>query len=310
MSSSSKGYQFTISGDSMTAIYEVERGHVKLERMDNDETWTFDGANVIQTEMDHGRLETTTYSDVNGDGLFVKASKTYSGAAGYTNQSEGHGHSSGSQPLPGVIGSSENGYQFDLATNGVVMAVHEVKHGRVEAERMDGNEAWTFDGVDVIQTETQYGKVETSIYTDANQNGLFQKAFELEVLNGANQRSLETYQFTLAGGAVATGDAAAPGDAIAGMMELGRRGWKLDRIDANETIEVVNVGADSLILKTQTQRNGEIEFSVFRDDDGDGLWSQIANGETRDVFVTLDGQVDLVGLVNAGLLQAADTLMA
>ena len=94
------------------------------------------------------------------------------------------------------------------------------------------------------------------------------------------------------------------------MMELGRRGWKLDRIDANETIEVVNVGADSLILKTQTQRNGEIEFSVFRDDDGDGLWSQIANGETRDVFVTLDGQVDLVGMVDAGLLQAADTLMA
>lgn len=310
MSSSSKGYQFTISGDSVTAIYEVERGRVKLERMDGKATWTFDGTNVIQTENDDGRLETTTYSDVNGDGLFVKASKTYSGTAGYTNQSEGHGHSSGSQPLPGVTGSSESGYQFDLATNGVVMAVHEVKHGSVEAERMDWNETWTFDGVDVIQTETQYGKVETSIYTDANQNGLFQKAFELEVLNGANQRSLETYQFTLAGGAVATGDAAAPGDAIAGMMELGRRGWKLDRIDANETIEVVNVGADSLILKTQTQRNGEIEFSVFRDDDGDGLWSQIANGETRDVFVTLDGQVDLVGMVDAGLLQAADTLMA
>ena len=75
MSDSSKGYQFTLSGNTVTAVYEVEHGRVKFERMDSDETWSFDGTNVIKTEWDDGRLETTTYSDANGDGLFFKASR-------------------------------------------------------------------------------------------------------------------------------------------------------------------------------------------------------------------------------------------
>ena len=91
---------------------------------------------------------------------------------------------------------------------------------------------------------------------------------------------------------------------------MGRRGWKVDRIDVNETLQIVEVGGDNLILKTKTQWNGEIDFSVFRDDDNDGLWTEIADGETLDAYVSMDGEVDLVGIVDAGLLQAADVLIA
>ena len=37
--------------------------------MDRDETWTVDGANIVKTEVEHGRVETTVYSDIDGDGV-------------------------------------------------------------------------------------------------------------------------------------------------------------------------------------------------------------------------------------------------
>ena len=326
MSDSSKGYQFNLSGNNVTAVYEVEHGRVKLDRIDHNETWSFDGTNVIKTEWDHGRMKTTTYSDVNGDGLFFKASKTYAGTSSYShgnddddhggydkysdNHNNDHGNWGDSTPSLDTQLYGEEGYQFGFDANGVVTSVSEVEHGRVKAERMGWNETWAFDGLDVIQTETKFGKVETTVYTDANQDGVFQKDFELEVLNGENVRTLETYKFSLADGSNATGDFAAEGDTITGMMELGRRGWKVDRIDANETLQVVEVDGDNLIIQTKTQWNGEIDFNVFRDDDNDGLWTKIADGETLDAYVSIDGKVDLVGIVDAGLLQAADALIA
>lgn len=322
MSDSSKGYQFSLSGSTVVAVYEVERGRVKFERMDSDETWSFDGTNVIKTEWDDGRLETTTYSDVDVDGLFFKTGKTYDGTPSGSGRDDDHdgdrdgdhndGHDSwgGDTTQPDANLYGEEGYQFDIDANGVVTAVYEVENGRIEAERIGWNETWSFDGLDVTQTETKFGKVETSVYTDVNQDGVFQKDFEVEVLTGTNQRTLETYKFSLADGSAATGDFVIEGDVITGMMELGRRGWKVDRIDANETLQVVEVNGDSLILKTKTQWNGELDFSVFRDDDNDGLWTEIADGETFDAFVTLDGAVDLVGIVDAGFLQAADALIA
>lgn len=310
MSKSSKGYQFIINGNTVTAVHEVERGRVKFEPIDSDEAWTFDGTHVIKTEMDDGRLERTTYSDVDEDGLFSKTSKTYSGADSASGRNNDDNNWSDSTSTSNVSGYSEKGYQFDIDTSGVVNAVYQVKYGRVETERMDWNETWKFDGLNVTQTETKFGKVDTTVYTDTNQDGIFQKGFELEVLTGANLRSQETHKFIVADGANASGDFVAEGETIIGMMELNRHGWKMDRIDTNETLQVVEVGMDSLILKTKIQWNGKIDFSVFRDDENDGLWTEIADGETLEAFVTLDGQVDLVGIADAGLLQAADGLIA
>ena len=72
-----KGYQFTVINGAVTAVYEIKNGRAKFEKMDRDETWTVDGANIIKTESEHGRIETTTYSDINGDGIFAKMSKSY-----------------------------------------------------------------------------------------------------------------------------------------------------------------------------------------------------------------------------------------
>jgi len=67
MSSNSNLYKFTINGNTVTAVYELENGRIQLERMKSNETWTFDGNNVIKSEYENGRLKTSTYSDSDGD---------------------------------------------------------------------------------------------------------------------------------------------------------------------------------------------------------------------------------------------------
>lgn len=310
MSKGQEAYRFSTSGSTVTAVYEVENGRTKQERMERDETWSFDGKLVTKTEMDDGRLETTTYADLDGDGLFVKVGKTYStpGTSGTTQAGSGV-YSSGTSTTTGstvpTLQSADKGYKFDIS-NGVVTGVYEVKYGRVKADRIDQNETYTVDGTDVLKTEHDFGDVEYSLFSDSDNNGIYQKTFEIEVNTGAKLRSLETYQFKFSDGSALTGNLAAEGDVIATMQELGRYGWKNDPIYSNETLQVIEVGADNLILQTQLGLSGKIKFSIFRDDDGDGLWTEIAEGETLDEFVTIDDQIDLVGIIDAGYLQAAD----
>ena len=293
MSSASKAYQFTLSGTTVTAVYEIENGRLESERMKSHETWAFDGRTVTKTEYENGRLKTTSYSDANGDGLFSKV-----------------GTSTGLLNISTGTAPTEKGHRFDLTSDGAVTAVYEVKNGRVKKERIDWNESWFSTGSEVTQVETSFGKVETSVYTDANQNGIYQKAFEIEVITGQHPKSMETFKFVVAGGVNAKGDSVLETDSITGMLELGRRGWKNDAIAWNETLDIVEVDTDHWIVQTQGDRNGKTDFHLYRDDDHDGLWTQVAEGETTDLYLTADGQVDLVGLVNAGLLDAAALLMA
>lgn len=338
MSRATKGYQFTIQGNTVTAVYEVENGRVEYERMDPDEVWTFDGRNVIQVEMDDGRRETTTYSDPDGDGVFVKSARTGS-TSGHDEHDDGDDHDdfsgAGSAPgggrdddgpraadpdddlagggflRPDATGFHGTAYTFDFDSLGGLTGAYEISTGRREADYPDGNETWTSAGAGVIKTEVLAGRMGGCLFTDGDRDGVFHKHFELEVLTGSDPRSLETYQFALAGGAPGvSGTAVSPGDRVAGMMELGRRGWKTEALEPDEALSVVAVDGDLLILKIQAQRHGSVEFAVFRDDDGDGLWTEIAEGESQGLFLTADGQVDLVGIAGAGLLQAAEALIA
>ncbi len=163
---SNKGYKFNIANGAVTAVYEVKNGRIKFEKMDRDEVWSVDGGNVIKTEYEHGRTETTVYSDIDGDGIFAKMTKSYgtdsaSIANSLTTQS------SNSNQL-------QNGYQFDVV-NGAVVAVYEIERGYKSKERIDLNETWTIDGANIIKTEVERGITETSIYSDLDGDGVFAK---------------------------------------------------------------------------------------------------------------------------------------
>ena len=166
-SKTSKGYQFTFdAAGTVTAIREIESGRVKLEKIEANETWTYDAAthSVTKTETEKGRIETTTFTDVDGNGIFSKAGTTYGTAS-----------ASGSTVIQNGY---QDGYQFtiDSATH-TVSAVHEVKRGVARLETMDANETFSYDATSatVTKTEVERGLTETVVYADANGDGIFNK---------------------------------------------------------------------------------------------------------------------------------------
>lgn len=167
-SKSTKGYKFTIdtATGAVTSVYEFEKGRFKLDRIDSNETYTFDAATgvVTKTESEKGRLEITTFTDADGDGIFIKGSKSYASAPGLT--------------TPTTATTYQNGYKFDVDATGVVTAVYEVKRGLTYQERVDANETFSFDAATgvVTKTEVEYGVTETVTFTDVDGDGIFSKA--------------------------------------------------------------------------------------------------------------------------------------
>ena len=159
-----KGYKFTIVNGSVTAVYEIEKGRAKFEKMDSNETWSFDGSNVIKTEFEHGHTEITMFSDIDGDGIFNKVSKSY--AADTSSKSQ--------TVFTTTITPQKNGYQFDIV-DGSVTAVYEIERGYKSQERIDLNETWSIDGSNIIKTEIERGITETTTYADIDGDGVFAK---------------------------------------------------------------------------------------------------------------------------------------
>jgi Ca2+-binding RTX toxin-like protein len=122
-----KSYQFTLQNGQVTSVYEIKNGQRKFERIDEDEAWSYDATTgqVSKTEWDDGRTETTRFSDANGDGIFLKVSKTY-GVEGITlttptTRIDGH-HG-------GIDGDDGRGGNFD-----------NVFHGKAVNDHIDSNE--------------------------------------------------------------------------------------------------------------------------------------------------------------------------
>jgi Ca2+-binding RTX toxin-like protein len=160
-----KGYQFTIQNGSVVGVYEIEKGRTKYEKMDSDENWTFDASTnqVTKTEVEHNRVETTIYADVDGDGVFAKISNSNGAITSVSN--------------PTLVNNSQNGHKFDVV-NDVVTAVYEIERGISRQERIDFNESWALQGVDIVKTELEHGVTETTVYSDVNGDGIYLKASE------------------------------------------------------------------------------------------------------------------------------------
>lgn len=158
---SAKAYQFTIQNNVVVGVSEVKNGRVKFEKMDSDEQWSFDAITkqVTKTENEHGRLQTTVYTDTDGDGLFSQLNSSY-----------------GALSSTGTLSSTSvnNGYKFDVV-NQVVTAIYEVKQGIVKQARVDFDEVFTLQGVDIVKTESEHGVVETTTYSDTNADGIYAK---------------------------------------------------------------------------------------------------------------------------------------
>ena len=152
------GYRVALSDGSLSAIYKVEHGRSTLKRADSDESWALNGNQLVKTEQEHGIIETTVYTDSDGNGI-------------YTRQSQSSTSSHDGSSL--TVSTSQEGYRFDIS-NGSVLAVYELEHGRSQLKRIDADETWVVSNGQVSKIEQEHGTTHTTVYTDSDGDGVYQ----------------------------------------------------------------------------------------------------------------------------------------
>ena len=155
------GYRFDLVNGEVVNLQEFDDGVWQNERIDRNESWTFDGTNLIQQELKRSGTEITIYSDPDGDGIYLESREEF-------------------DPLIG--GSSEDGqdggYRFRLV-DGEVTNLQEWDDGCWKNERIGRNETWTFDGTNLIQEESKRSGTEVTTYTDPDGDGIFTQVSEV-----------------------------------------------------------------------------------------------------------------------------------
>lgn len=73
-SHSSEAYKFDVQNGTVSAVYKIEDGAIRLESAERNETWSVSATQVIKTSFDDGQLKITVYSDNDGNGIYTKAS--------------------------------------------------------------------------------------------------------------------------------------------------------------------------------------------------------------------------------------------
>ncbi len=167
MSVFSKAYKFTLLDGAVTAVYRIQKGRTRLEDIDSDESWSIDGENIVRIESENGQIETTVFADTNRDGIYYQIAKSTSATKSATTTN------------PAI--PNQKGYRFDL-TDGLVTAVFEIERGVARLKPTQSDETWLFEAGQVIKTEAEHGVIETSVYTDQDGDGVFQKVSSAHVL--------------------------------------------------------------------------------------------------------------------------------
>ena len=185
-------------------------------------------------------------------------------------------------------------FQFD-ANSTSVLKMFEVERYKTKLQKTFGSAFEVETGVNdlgdtavvlVIQSKLSKGLAKTSVFEDQDGDGLFQQSFEIEVAtSAAAARQLEKHKFSFDESGQVTAD-----------YEFSKSRWKLERIDQDEAFSVVTLDGVDYVVKTEQDRHG-VEFELFRDDNHDGVWTRIAEGEADAKFLdTVTGTVDLVGV--------------
>ncbi len=199
------GYQFTIDSatNTVTAVAEVKNGEFRFEAIDSQESWTFDPATntVTRTDGEPGNLEITTFTDIDGDGIFVHASTdpvlppiVICPAPFPIPVATDPVLTITTKPIqPVKPAASQDGYKFTIdGTTNAITAVYEVKKGVAKPQEIDSHVTFAFDAASgtVTKTEIDHGMAETIVYSDLDGDGIFAKASKSYAsANGATQLS-------------------------------------------------------------------------------------------------------------------------
>lgn len=182
-------------------------------------------------------------------------------------------------------------FSSDLST---VQSMSEVENTRSKAIDLTTSTFKTTVGINdknvqavlsVEQTNSDSNVVSTRIYSDKDGDGQYVKNFDIQVAKVADARLFQQ-KFTVNADGTVTADTTAlnnhHGDALA------------------QTAVLTKTALDNVAYITQTQAvgtAGDYRFDVFRDDNNDGVWTEIAHGQTSAVNIdATTGAINLVGL--------------
>lgn len=178
-------------------------------------------------------------------------------------------------------------YHFNFDASGTrVLGMTENDDGRVKSKSLRG---WTFevkadangDALAVSRSQTQRGVVKTERFEDADGDGAFVETFSSEVLTAAaSLLRADKARFTFD----------SQGDVLT-MQELSKGRWKTERLDSDEHLETMTLDGVEYVVKVESDDDGT-EWNLYRDDNGDGIWTEVAEIESS----TTDNLVELVGL--------------
>ena len=65
-------YRFSLNDGKVTNLQEFNDGRWHTERIDGSESWSFDGTNLIKTEAGSHGTSVSSFTDLDGDGVFTR----------------------------------------------------------------------------------------------------------------------------------------------------------------------------------------------------------------------------------------------
>lgn len=166
--------------------------------------------------------------------------------------------------------SLDGGYRFKLV-DGKVTQLEEFDDGRWKAERITSNETWSFSDGTLTHIETEAGRVKTSLYRDADGDGVFTLVGRdsLTGLGSGGTGSSSTpkpgsipedsYRFLLVDGKVTQ------------LEEFEKGRWQRETIKSNETWTFDG----TRLIEREVTRLGTTVTS-YGDADKDGIFTRIA----------------------------------
>jgi hypothetical protein len=227
----------------------------------------------------------------------------------YLDDSDSSDHDESNEYVNGVyVGDNDNDHdESNEYVNGVYVGDNDNDHDESN-EYVNG--VYTGDNdqdeSDEYVNGVYVGDNDSSDHDESNEyaNGVYDGSAVVRSSAGYSEISddrNDQYRFGLSGSELADGDLVDAGEQIVAKYELGRRGWEFDRLDSDESLAVQVFNNEAFIIETEYERPGKVEFKIFSDLDGDQVWTEVVEGEAYSSSTS----IDLVGLVNAGVIDPA-----
>jgi len=177
-------------------------------------------------------------------------------------------------------------FGFTIASGTVTAAKITTPMGTVVDLPLTSGVTYSVSGTDVLATKVDADSKEVVRYSDADVDGLYQAVAASEVFTTAPTKNAlgftnrETLKVTLTG-TVVTG--------VTETMPNGTQKVALSSmVTPTDTTWTITNG---LLVETHTSTSGAVQYEIFRDGNGDGVYTEVAHG--------MGALVDLVGVVAA-----------